>query len=262
MIWMKKKIKAFKDSVRLNFRYACRRVGIPGFDIHQIYLPEYDLIYIPIPKNACSTIKHSLYEIEFDREFDYAYQAKWGNYDIHDYYKKRQDSFTDVHSLEEQNKITSFAVIRDPVRRLISCYRNRVIDLGNLHTSAEELKKRGLTVKPDLNTFVLNLNEYCESNAVVKHHARSQASFLGNTLEILDRIFPISKMDKVESMLQQHSPQLQMSNKKSGGTPIGLEDLSREALEFAYDYYREDYKLLSDYYSYERLLSDYKNANN
>jgi hypothetical protein len=46
------------DNITLSSQYLFRRLGMPSFQIHQIYLPKQQLLYIPIPKNTCTTIKH------------------------------------------------------------------------------------------------------------------------------------------------------------------------------------------------------------
>ena len=259
---MKKKITALSNNLRLGFCFACRKVGIPGFAIHRIHLERFGLCYIPIPKNACSSIKHALYEIEFDRPFDYAYHGEWGYADIHDYYKKRPGAFTSAENLRQKTGQEIFAVIRDPVKRLISCYRNRVVDLKDLEKSRIVLEHDGLPVEPDINTFILNLEHYRSRNKIIEHHSRPQSDFLDDSLDYLDCIFRISELDELKSMLRKYRPGLEMRAEKSGGPSFGLADLSREALDKAVSFYERDYQLLSEYYSPERILESYKQTQN
>lgn len=114
--------------IKLYYRYGCRRLGLSSYQIHQIYLPEQNLVYIPIPKNACTSIKQALHEIEFGYLFN-ANLLEFNDYqEIHEYYQLRPHAFTGVNRLKRKTNVTRFAVIRDPVERLISCYRNRVLD--------------------------------------------------------------------------------------------------------------------------------------
>lgn len=255
---IRENILALINEARLNFRFAFRKLGIPGYSIHQVYLPKKQLIYIPIPKNACSSIKHALYEIEFGRPFDYDLHEKWGYRDIHNYYKKRPNAFTGKTALEAQRQASIFTLVRDPVKRLISCYRNRVVDLGDLAKSEKKLKRRGLPLKPDLNTFILNLENYREANKIIEHHSRPQQEFLGNSLSYFDHVFTLNNMDELVEMLQGYKQDLEMRREKSGGSAFSLKDLSPEALEKAISFYDQDYELLDAYYSSQKIKREYE----
>lgn len=252
------KLRARLKDIKLYYCYACRRLGISGYEVHQIYLPEHDLLYIPIPKNACSSTKHALYEIEFGKEFDYDLIEDQGFEDIHDYYKKRTDAFTSISELKTTDSATRFAIVRDPVERLISCYRNRVVDLGDLQSTAATLERMGLPLEPDLNTFVRNLRRYRKANKIIEHHSRPQYRFLGGTLQYLDRIFPIERMEDLKKMLKEHAPYFKMKRKKSGGTDLKLTDLSEKALMRAIKFYRRDYKILRQFYSPQKVRDKFK----
>lgn len=245
---IRKSVSAFFNEARLLLRFGFRRMGMSGYQIHQIELNNEPLIYIPIPKNACSTIKHALYEIEYDKEFDYDRAGERGYHDIHDYYKKRKHAFVGLESLRNKNA-TIFTVIREPVQRLISCYRNRVVDLKDLEKNKPELYKRNLPLEPDLNTFVLRLEEYRVANKSIEHHSRPQHTFLDTSVGYIDEIFPLSRMNELKKMLKEIKPDLEMKSEKSGGTSVSLADLSETALEEAIRFYQQDYELLSDFYS-------------
>lgn len=256
----KEAIIAWKNKIRLWANFACRRLGFSNCQIHQVRLPEEGLIYIPIPKNACSSIKHALYEIEFNRKFDYSYHQEWGYKDIHDYYNKRSDAFTGVKKLENSGSSIVFTVVRDPVKRLISCYRNRVVDLKDLEQSKPHLKHKGLPVEPDLNTFILELQEYRKVNTIIEHHSRPQYQFLADKLGYIDKIFPLDKIEALKEMFREIKPDLEMRKEKSKGPSYGLRDLSAEAFEEAISFYRKDYELLAEYFSPERIRKEYKQA--
>lgn len=243
------------NELKLYFRFTCRKVGVPGYQIHQIRLPEHQLIYIPIPKNACTSVKQALHYIQFGEFFtikDKRYAAFKG---LHDFYNKRPEAFTGIRRLEKASDFTKFAVVRDPVERLISCYRNRVVDLGDLQSDAVTLQRMNLSAEPDLNTFVLNLKKYREASKSIEHHCRYQSSYLADSLNYLDHIYPIEQIDKLYEMLQTYSSDLKMLNRKSGGTEIDVSDLSQEALEYALQFYQMDYKLLRKFYRAKNLYS-------
>lgn len=246
---MKKRVTRILKDFRLKGRFAARKLGVQNYQVHQIKLPEQKLIYIPIPKNACTSTKQVLHRIEFGREFDTTRPVNDPYVDIHDYYKKRDGAFTGTEELNSATDYNRFAIIRDPVERLISCYRNRVIDLGDLKNDPVSLQKYKLSEKPDLNTFVMNLKKYRKANKSIEHHSRPQSAFLGGTLRYLDFIFPIEDLEGLQQFLQQFSPGLTFLNRKSGGTKVETSDLSQKALKSAYSFYKKDYQLLKEFFT-------------
>lgn len=251
-------LKRTIDEIRLYYRFSCRRLGLPGYRVHQIYLPEQELVYIPIPKNACTSIKHALHEIEFCRRFDADLPAFSDYREHHDYYNKRAHAFTSVSALREQKDSTRFALVRDPVRRLISCYRNRVVDLGDLRSSKRVLEQLDLPTEPDINTFILNLEEYRGANKSIAHHSRLQSEFLGGTTAYLDRVFTMGDIPELVEMLRSYKPGLELRRRKTGGTKITLSDLSRKALRHAVDFYSADYELLNHFFNVQEIVKEHK----
>lgn len=245
------------ENIRLYYHFVGRRMGLPSCQIHQIYLPDQQLIYIPIPKNACTSVKQALHEIEFGNIFNTDLEPYNEYQDVHDYYHKRPYAFTSIEKLQKRTDAVRFAVIRDPVKRLISCYRNRVVELGDLEKTSSALKSKGLPVKPDLNTFVLRLKAYRRANKSIEHHSRPQHTFLGNSLSYIDHIFLLKQMKAVEDMLKKFKADLRIRKIKSGGVTYGLQDLSEEALEFALTFYQKDYSLFDNYFSPSKVREQY-----
>lgn len=241
-------VRTFKE-IRLRGRFAARKLGLSGWQVHQICLPVHKLIYIPIPKNACTTIKQAFHQIEFGRVFDTKRAENDSYVDVHDYYQKRADAFTSTDHLFAVSNHIRFAIVRDPVERLISCYRNRILDLDDLKSASVELKRMNLSAEPDLNSFVLNLEKYRKASKSVEHHSRLQASFLGGTLEYLDHVYRFEQVDELHELLRTRAPYLKMLNRKSGGSEVNLSQLSKEALAYANHFYRKDYQLLKEFYA-------------
>lgn len=254
---MNKIVTRILKDFRLKSWFAARKLGIKNYQVHKIVLSEQKLIYIPIPKNACTSTKQMLHRIEFGREFDTTRPVNDPYVDIHDYYKKREGAFTGTEDLNSLTDYNRFAIIRNPVERLISCYRNRVIDLGDLKTDASSLHKYGLSATPDLNTFVMNLKKYRKASKSIEHHSRPQSAFLGDTLRYLDYVFPIEDLDRLQQFLKPFSPGLTFLKRKSGGTKIEVADLTEDALRSAVRFYKKDFRLLQNYYSAEDLLNIY-----
>jgi len=246
--------------LKLRFRYLCRKAGISKFQIHQVCLAKHKLIYIPLPKNACTSIKQALHEIEFGKPFD-ATLDEFRVYDeIHDYYLKRPNAFTGKKELETLAGYTRFAVVRDPVKRLLSCYRNRVLDSGDLNESRKTLRRKGLSAQPDLDSFIMNLDQYRKINSIIEHHSRPQSAFLDGSLRYFDKIYRMKDLGQLFDLLKKQKRGLAIRQRKTGGTEVGLENLSEGAFEKLLEFYRDDYKLLKEYYSEESIRQKYESV--
>lgn len=90
------------DDAKLYFRFGCRRLVFRNMKYIRFYLPDQKSLYIPIPRNACTSIKHALHEIEFGTRFD-SDLPEFSDYrEHHEYYKKRPGAFTSVESLKKR----------------------------------------------------------------------------------------------------------------------------------------------------------------
>ncbi len=74
-----------------------------------------------------------------------------------------------------------FTVVRDPIRRFISAYANKVLDKKKLGTKLmrEKLDAIGLDPMPDIETFIRNLDAYQTVNGMLLHHTRPATDFIG-----------------------------------------------------------------------------------
>lgn len=245
----------------LNARHICRlsarKLGLPGYQVHQIYLKNVNLIYIPIPKNACTSLKHAMHYLEYGEPFDLSNYRVYGYQSLHDFYNKQNEAFTSVEALTKQNAFC-FTVIRDPVDRFLSCYGNRVVKLGDLQKNRRELEQSGLSTDPDLDTFAQNLIEYRRIHPGIRHHTEPQSNFLGGTLEYFEKVFPFEEMDSVQNMLKSFDESLIMKNRKSDGPKFQLSDLSPTSLRFLFKFYKKDYELFSEFYSKKTVQQEHK----
>ncbi|MDZ7721156.1 MAG: sulfotransferase family 2 domain-containing protein [Balneolaceae bacterium] len=244
-------------NIRHIFRLAARKLGLSGYQVHQIYLKNLDLIYIPIPKNACTSLKHAMHYLEYHESFDLSNYRKYGYQSLHDFYNKQRDAFTGIEALKKHNAFC-FTVIRDPIDRFLSCYGNRVVQLGDLQKSRNKLDRIGLSSEPDLDTFALNLVEYRRMNPGIRHHTELQSNLLGGTLEYADKTFPFEELNSLQNMLNSYDSTLVMKSRKSGGPKFQLSDLSHSSLQFLLEFYKKDYELFSEFYSSEDVLKRYR----
>gem|GEM_PF-4612301 len=161
----------------------------------------------------------------------------------------------DGESIGKYQTFFHFAITRDPIKRFISMYSNRVLHHGELSANSSisnQLIKDGLELDPDINTLVTVLEDYMMVQKSIFHHARPQLDFLGNDLSIYNRIADISDVGKVINEIKLHwmrnglqeliesAPVL--GRAQTGGPKLGLEVLNDESFDKLLDYYRKDYE--------------------
>ena len=160
-----------------------------------IKLNRHQIAYYFAPKVACTSLKMLCYELETGREWS---DSDWPGYEIHDYWVKirgvplepKKGQFDYSHDSQ-----WSFAVVRDPIKRLLSAFSNRVEYHADIHgrrwTSGVRYWRKGLKQLPDIEAFFKNFEAYREMNSVIRHHTNPQSVFLGPNLKKIDAIFKI-----------------------------------------------------------------------
>lgn len=88
--------------------------------------------------------------------------------------------------------------MRDPVRRLLSCYANRVVYYGELSEAAAgpTLRAAGLRTNPGLSEFIHRLADYSRAVPSIAHHSAPQTSFLGTDVGYNDAVFPMERISE------------------------------------------------------------------
>ena len=221
-----------------------------------IVIPKLNTAYLPIPKNACSTIKHLLYLLSNNTKYINQQEANGKVIYIHDYYSQR------TKELEEPNNYFKFTIVREPIKRLLSAYSNRV--LYHKELSQQQLEKRSIQMEnipdnPEINTFINYLEQY-RKVPDIEHHTALQSEFLFHSLDGLDRIY------KVEELEQVFRPEIQklvkqeviLKKYQTGGKKIKLEELNEDSFNKLLEYTKKDYELLKDYYSSENIIQEYQ----
>ena len=222
--------------------------------IKLINILDYKIGYFPIPKTACTSIKQALYLV--DQGTNYS-NEKDGRGGIHRYFNK--------NTREEQcdRFEFSFVVVRDPIKRFLSAYSNRV-------THHKELSHRYITRKfpkfadqlpyfdPGLGQFIDNFSQYFKIRPI-KHHTQPVSHSLTKTnLQQFSKIYCMENLPSLEYDLSAiHGHDLKLERLQTGGRKIPLRDLSQQQMEFLLDYYQEDYELLSDSYTVEKIWEEW-----
>lgn len=188
--------------------------------------------YHPAPKNACSSVKAMLAEAlgVADR---YAYGGDVPNY------KKPPANRGDkpnVHNLLRSERFRRrrgdyrICVVRDPVKRLVSAYSNRVLFHRDIDVSLEDL--------------VSDLPRYWE----IDDHFRPQSYFLGTDPSYYTHIFKMDQIGEIAELLGSLSGREIMPVRRQSGGADMKPELTEEQTAQVKMAYREDYDVFREWF--------------
>lgn len=148
-----------------------------------------------------------------------------------------------------------FAITRDPVRRFISMYSNRVLfhfELSPKRVGKNVFAATGLAPDPEINVLVDRYDAYSKVQPSIHHHARPMMEFLGPDLGVYDRIYDISELKVCIESIRAHLQAAgqgtlldklpPLGHSQTGGPKLGLDVLNPYSFEKLLAFYREDYE--------------------
>jgi hypothetical protein len=213
--------------------------------VRGIYVAAWDVGYHPIPKAACTSVKMWLFQLATGQAFSPARAA--GAQHVHVYFDKR---LADVGSAGFR-----FVIVRDPIKRFLSAYANRVVHHREL--SRRYLESRAADAGLSLERFPFDpsLDDFIERFAfyrripTIQHHFRPVSEFMA-PLSSFHRVYPIEQVNQLVVDLRQHTglklAELPREQVAKSGSPIGLSTRSFDRLVALLE---PDYRLLADYYT-------------
>ena len=220
-------------------------------------LEAQNLAYISAPKCACTSIKELIFRIENNCNFNkirtnrgaICIQINGKYHYIHQFYPSIPYIEQPHHILE---KLHNFCVVRDPLDRLVSCYRNRVLRYGAL--SPEKIASLDIDApsNPDLNQFVQHLDQYIKAPQI-HHHTLPLTHFLGKRADAYDRIFNLQTIQQLPGYLKEHFgrtrylPHLQTSQTETR-PETSINFLSPESIKQLKNRYSDDFQYFDKYF--------------
>ena len=206
--------------------------------IHAIYDEKAGFLYAPIQKVACSSIKASLVDHFCSSQKIRRPEPK--HKFVHKYFWSQPQFWMTLDALAKSD-LFKFCVVRDPVDRFISGYRNRIFDNEDLIAGqTKEMNGEELPKFPDIDFFALHLAEYCAANERIDWHFRPQAQIIGEPAAF-DRIYDISEIDVLYSDLKERCGVELNRHRRNVSRAPEPTHLSPAAKKAVTEFYRADY---------------------
>lgn len=194
-------------------------------------IPDKRLAVFFSPKSAGTSVRAVLFELENGRIFE-PYRVQGQRVDANALLTNYRFARVDHDSLEGFHKI---AIIRNPVRRFLSAYTNRVLHYRELseEKAGAKLAELGLVPDPDLDTFVAHVGRYVTASNPIKRHTRNQQVFLGDDPDYFDAVFRVEDLERFPRHLEDRfgCPPLKLPRLQTGGPKIRSKDVAPETLQ-------------------------------
>lgn len=215
--------------------------------------------YRYIPKVACTSIKEKLYEVEYGRKFK---REEVGKH-IHQYMNHEH-----LESIDECD--FRFIVVRDPVKRFLSAFSNRVsfykeLSKEYIQKNCPDLLGEIFVFNPDIKKFIKDFHKYIKVPTIY-HHFGPISNFLDyNDLSYFTKVYGMEGLNELERDLSDfYGKEIQFEKTQTGGSKskVDIGDLSRDELEFIIDFYKDDYVLLNEMYPVSKIIKEWEVKNN
>jgi hypothetical protein len=203
------------------------------------------IAYMPVPKAACSSVKAALATIDPDVEIDLE-AAAIDNDVAHGIYPTMRFR---PHRWKEFEGWWRFTVVRDPLKRLLSVYSDRVQGRQELFNSPKIKRQSEFPPDPDPDFFFQNIEDYKRLASVVKHHALPVRLFIGSKPMKYDRIFTVAQIPELEGELGMickapvNVPRINASKEK-----LDFSTLTGKTQAFLAEFLQEEYDHLKGYF--------------
>jgi len=154
--------------------------------------------YYHAPKNGSRTMLGYLSLIAdpnlFDTKPEYFDESSRGEDGIYPELRRLCDAnrITGLsrNNIPQTKSLIRIVIKRDPVKRFVSGYNNRVVFFNCLNK------------RVSFSEFVDNFEYYYRTNDSIKEHFRPQVDFFGFDRKIFSHIYDISEMDKVKKLFE------------------------------------------------------------
>ena len=214
-----------------------------------IALPDTDLLYFPVPKVACTSIKRAILHTtrpELNGELPISSETGKSMH-VHKVFVTTQ--FTWRLPIRQRDK-RWFCVVRDPVKRFLSGYTNRLFHHKDLKkVSDADLAAKGLVREPELDEFVFRLEDYMATSRAVRHHFLPMVNYLGRRPRRFDRIFDIRELDALSTYCNEAGFSMELKHFQTGGKKLSEDVLDAKMRDKLLKFYAADYRAYGKFFT-------------
>ncbi|WP_299822058.1 sulfotransferase family 2 domain-containing protein [uncultured Jannaschia sp.] len=212
-----------------------------------MHLFDQKLTYVSVPKCACSTLKHFMFEVQNGFAFrNFRVGAK--RYTVHAL--SRSIPFAKL-AHDKIGDHFKFALVRAPVSRVKSCYESKVLggEMRKQKGAARRLQQAGLPLEPSFREFVEQLDGYRKLSPVVRNHSMPLSRFLGRDPAWFDRIYRLSEIEELAATVRERSgSDAKLRHRNPSKRKIDPAELTPELVAEIDDAFREDHELFSRWF--------------
>ncbi|WP_417741184.1 sulfotransferase family 2 domain-containing protein [Salipiger sp.] len=203
------------------------------------------IAYMALPKAGCSTVKAALAQVDPD-----ATLPENARPDVMTWHRLYPTMRFRPHRWQAYDGWWRFCVVRDPLRRLLSVYTNRVVGLRELHNCRNIRRGRvDLPMDPDPDFFFQNLRGYIDAASAIKHHALPAWLFLGPDLGRYDRIYRTCELAGFgEELAERTGAPVTIARENPSGMRLSLDDLAPATRTALRDHLDAEYGYLAEFY--------------
>ena len=212
------------------------------------HLSDLKLSYFSVPRCACTSIKRFFFFVENGFELkNFRINSKWSH--IHNFYQSKPFNLSEKMSPENFEK---YAVVRDPISRMVSCYRNRVdspVGRNLMKPHVAEFEKLDIPKNPTWPEFLDYFDGYRATVPMVKHHSEPLSHFLGNDSEFFTKIYDISEANSFAEMVAERAKSDgKLGREQTIGTDFSVGDVSEGERLKIRNKFSEDYEIFGKFF--------------
>jgi hypothetical protein len=164
------------------------------------------VIYCPIPKNSSTFFKSRLIQANGDAE-----ALQHSQFPLHSYLRKCSQYWVHDLNLLRESSYLKFAIVRDPLERVVSAYLNKFVAARRHHPiQAQSIQAYmdliDASIDPELSlTFRQFVRLICQqSDADLDKHWRPQTTFMHGQASHLDWVVPQDQLNAFFPILESH----------------------------------------------------------
>jgi hypothetical protein len=193
-------------------------------------IPDKKLAVFFSPKSAGTSLRALMFQLENGMPFR-PFMVQGEEFDANKLVTNMRYDRVDHSALKGFHRI---AIIRDPVRRFLSAYSNRVLHYRELSRdmAGAKLDELGLAPDPDLDLFVEKIGRYVSASRSIRRHTRNQQVFLGRDPAYFQAVFRVEKLSVLPGHLETRfgvGP-LELPRLQTGGPKMLPEDVKPATL--------------------------------